>query len=380
MPRPLSDDEVRHRYGLPPDATVRRVDVGADGRVRLPPDSFTLATLASRLETATWDRPTVVAGQSAQLAVRATWVGEGSPAEVVLKDARNRTVGRGGGPVHRDRAVVEVPVSRDAEGLAVADVRLPELGLSVTSGPLLVLPWIELAPRWERDGRPAEVAVEGGVLSLVVGVDARRDLLPDLEGAAVRLAVRVGDPPEPVVELRGTVRDREVRVEWRAALPGARLDIARQAALDLAADRAAALRGEPPYRYDRPALSFTAELHGARAVSADLPFADPLVLSVVDVAGGAASGRAVALAWPDGSVEERTLDADGRLAVEEAPPGPVEVTVPPAEGGAGEGAPEPPADADATVDVPARAGRGHVAVVPTGQHTHLRLLPFVLSP
>ena len=384
MPRPLSDAEARRRYGLPPDATVRRADVGPDGTVRLEPDSFTLATLPSRLEWAAWDRPTVVAGEAARLTVQGTWVGEDNPVDVALKDARNRTVGRASTTISRSRVVVEVPVSRDAEGAAVADVRLPDLGLSVTSGPLLVLPWIELAPRWEQDGAPAKVAREGGVASLVVGVDARRDLLPTLEGAAVRLTVHVGDPPEPVVELRGTVRDREVRVDWRTTLPGARLDIVRQAVLDRAADRAGTPRGEPPYRYVRPALSFAAELHGVVAVSPDLPFADMLGLSVADLAaGGAASGRAVSLTWPDGSTEEHTLDADGRLALDTALPGPVEVSVPPAEGGAADEGAEPPAppdDADAVVEVPARAGRGHVVVVPTGQHSHLRLLPFVLSP
>ena len=252
MARPLTDNEIRRRYGLPPDAAVRRATVGPDGRVVVHPDSFTLATTTPRLEWAAWDRPTVVAGGVARLTIQGTWVGEDNPVEVALKDGRDRTVGRATTRMYRSRVVVEVPVSREAEGAAAADVRLPDLGLSVTSGPLLVLPWIELSPRWEDDGAPAETAREGGVATLVVGVDARRDLLPNLEGAAVRLVVRVGDPPEPVVELRGTVRDREVRVDWRAGLPGARLDIARQAVLDLAgrpgggAARGAAVPLRPP--------------------------------------------------------------------------------------------------------------------------------------
>lgn len=381
MPRTLSDDDVRRRYGLPPDAAVCRADVGPDGRVRLDPDSFTLATVTPRFEWAAWDRPTVVAGHPARLTVQCTWVGEGNPVEVVLKDARNRTVGRAETAMYGSRAVVGVPVAREAEGVAAADVRLPDIGLAGTSGPLLVLPWIELSPRWEQDGAPTQTAREGGVVSLVVGVDARRDLLADLEGAPVRLTVRAGELAEPIVELRGAVRDREVRVDWRAALPGARLDMARQALLDRAADRAGAPRGEPPYRYRRPALSFTAELHGVEAASPDLPFADALTLSVVDLAaGGAAADRPVTLTWPDGSVEEQALDADGRLVVEEAMPGPVEVALAPAEGGAAAEPPAPPDDADVVVDVPPRAGRGYTAVVPTGQHTCLRLLPFVLSP
>ena len=376
-----SDDDIRQRYGLGPDAQVQRARAGADGRVRLVPDSFTVVTLESALEWAAWDRPVAVAGSVATLSVRGRWVGEGAPVEVEATDARGRRVARAKGPMHRDETAVEVPIPRDTEGVVVAQARIADLGLKVTSGPLVVLPWIELAPRWERDGAPASVAPDGQPVTLVVGVDARRDLLPRLEGAPVRLAVAVGEPPEPVVELRGVVQDREVRVDWQASLPHPRLDIARQALLDRAADRAGAPRGEPPYRYERPALSFTAELHGVVASSDPLPVADALALSVVDLAtGAAAASRPVTLVWPDGTAEEHTLDADGRLEIDEGLPGPVEVAIPPADGGEGAEPSPPPDDADVVADVPVLPGRGHVALVPTGQHTHLRLLPFVLSP
>ena len=374
-----SDADVRQQYGLAPDAPVHRARVGADGRVRPSPDSFTVATLPSALEWAVWDRPAVVAGTVATLTVRGRWVGEGAPVEVDVTDARGRRIARSSGPMHRDQAAVEVPIPRDAEGVVAAVARVADLGIKVTSGPLLVLPWIELAPRWERDGAAAGRALDGEPVTLVVGVDARRDLLPKLEGAAVRLAVGVGEPPEPVAELRGVVRDREVRVDWRASLPGPRLDILRQSTLDRAADRASAPRGEPPYRYERPALSFTAELHGVVAASDPLPLADRFVLSVVDLATGTpAASRPVTLVWPDGAAEGHTLDADGQLEVAEALPGPVEVSIPPADGGGASDASSD--DADAVADVPVLPGRGHVALVPTGQHTHLRLLPFVLSP
>ncbi len=380
MPQP-SDAGVRQQYGLAPDAQVRRARMAADGRVRLTPDSFTLVEVESALEWATWSRPVVVAGTTATLAVRGRWVGEGAPVQVEVTDGRGRRVARADGPMHRDRAVVEVPVPRDAEGVAVAVARVADLGLDVASGPLVVLPWIELTPRWERDGAPASVAQDGQAVTLVVGVDARRDLLPRLEGEPVRLAVAVGEPPEPVVELRGVVRDQEVRVDWRASLPRPRLYIVRQALLDRAADRAGAPHGQPPYRYQRPELVFTAELHNVVAASSRLPVADALALSVADLAtGAAAASRPVRLVWADGTAEDHTLDAEGRLEIGEALPGPVEVSVPPADASDASAPCEPPADADVVADVPVLPGRGHVALVPTGQHTHLRLLPFVLSP
>ena len=376
-----TDDEVRRRYGLPPGARVVRPRPDALGRVTVEPDAFAVVTLDSALEWAAWDRPVAVSGTSARLSVQGTFVGEGAPVHVDVTDARGRRLARADGQMHRDVSTVEIALPRDAEGVAIAVARIPDLGLEVASGPLVVLPWIELSPRWERDGRPARCAHHGETVSLVVDVDARRDLLPELEGVPVHLAVRSGSPPVPVVELRGVVRDREVRVEWLASMPTPRLEIVRQGALDRAADRAGLPRGEPPYRYERPAFTFEAWLHTARALSPELPVADTLTLSVADVSTGtAAAGRAVDLVWPDGSTEELALDADGRLTVGEAPPGPVEVVVALEEGAGAPATGDVPDDADVVADVPAVPGRGHVALVPTGQHTHLRLLPFVLSP
>ncbi|WP_420457089.1 hypothetical protein [Rubrivirga sp.] len=381
MPSP-TDDEIRQRYGLPPGTRIVRSRGPVGERVRLDPDSFHYRVIESELVWAAWDRPVAVAGQTARLTVQGVAVGEGAPVRADVTDARGRRVARAEALMYRDAVVVDVPIPRQTEGVAVAVARIDDLGLEVTSGPLVVLPWIELSPRWERDGRPAEVATPDEPVTLVVGVDARRDLLPKLEGAAVRLAVRVGELSEPVVELRGVVRDREVRVDWRAVLPGARLDIARQALLDRAADRAGAPRGEPPYRYERPALSFAADLHGVVAVSPPLPVAEPVTLSVVNLAagGGPAAGREVTLEWPDGSTETQSLDAHGRLALDDVLPGPVEVALQPADGEPAEEPSPPPDDADAVLDVPVQPGRGYAALVPTGQHTHLRLLPFILSP
>ena len=380
MPR-LTDDEIRARYGLPPGTRIVRLRPDALGRVRVEPDAFAYVEVESALDRATWDRPVAVAGTTVALTVRGVKVGEGAPVEVEVTDSRGRRVARASGLMYRDALSVEVPVPRTAEGVVVAVVRIRDLGLEVVSGPLVVLPWIELSPRWERGGRPADVAQHGHPVGLVVDVDARRDLLPDLEGAAVDLVVRVGSPAEPLVKLRGVVRDREVRVEWVASLPTPRLDLARQAVLDRAADHAGAPRGEAPYRYERPALTFAARLHTAEAVSPELPLADALTLSVADVASGTpAAGRTATLVWPDGSTEDHVLDAAGRLTIDEALPGPVEVTVPVGDGDDTATPSGTPDDADVVADVRVLPGRGHVALVPTGQHTHLRLLPFVLSP
>lgn len=164
----MSAGDVRRRYGLAPDATVRRSRAVADGTVRLTPDSFTVVELRSALDGSARDRPVVVAGSTARLTVWGTFVGEGSPLAATLRDARNRTTGRGDGPVHRDRAVVAVEVgrqtaARESDGvLCAADLRVTGLGLAAVSPSLLVLPFAELVDaRWATDR-----AVEGETVGL----------------------------------------------------------------------------------------------------------------------------------------------------------------------------------------------------------------------
>ncbi len=225
MPRSPSDDEIRQRYGLPPGTRVVRLTPDALGRVRVTPDAFAYVEVASALEGAAWDRPVVVAGTTARLTVQGTMVGDGAggvpPArvEVTLKDARDRTVGRGDGPMHRDRAVVSVAVDRRAaeqnpDGvLCAADVEIRDLGLKIVGAPLLVLPFAVLDDaRWSApEARDGDVVVLSCRLSgTPAGVErAGREPVEVLRGD------EGGDAFEPVAALRATVDRGRIEVQWR---------------------------------------------------------------------------------------------------------------------------------------------------------------------
>lgn len=70
-----SDGDIRRRYGLDPDAQIRRVASDGTQPVRLTPDSLTEVTLTSELDAAAWDRPVVVAGTTGRLSVQGASVG-----------------------------------------------------------------------------------------------------------------------------------------------------------------------------------------------------------------------------------------------------------------------------------------------------------------
>ena len=327
-----SDDEIRRRYGLPPGTRIVRLTPDELGRVRVEPDAFAYVTVRSALEWGTWDRPAVVAGGVVRLSVQGTMVGEGAPVEVTLKDARDRTVGRGRGRMHRDRVVVPVEVDRraadrDPDGvLCAADVEVRDLGLTVVSAALLVLPFAEL-----RDARwGAPEARDGDVVGLScrlsgspAGVEragrgtAEVEVLRGDEGGGDGLAAVF----EPVASLRAPVVDGRLSVQWRVGYGAdGKARIATQPELDEAAGRT----GAAPERYRRPAWRFRVRLAGLEAESPDMAYRDHVDLAWDADTERPAAGAPVEVSLADGTTQEETLGDDGRLRLADVPPGPVE--------------------------------------------------------
>ena len=334
VPSP-SDDEIRRRYGLPPGTRIVRSRGPVGERVRLTPDGFHVREVESALDGAVWGRPVVVAGATVPLTVRGVAVGEGSPVRVTLRDARDRVVGRGESRMHRDRAVVPVEVDRraaerDPDGaLCAADVELPELGLKTVSAPLLVLPFAELqGARWG-----AAEARDGDVVSLScrlsgspAGVEragrepAEVEVLRGPEGGDAG-GDGLATAFEPVATFRVPVTDGRVEAEWRVGHePEGKAQIATQPELDAAAERSGGAAG----RYARPAWRFRVRLAGLAVESGELGYRDHVALAWDDETDRPAAGAPVEVRLADGSVRHEALGDDGRLRLDDVPPGPVE--------------------------------------------------------
>ena len=331
----LTDDEVRRRYGLPPGSRVRRSRGPAGEPVRLAPDSFTLREVESSLEWAAWDRPVAVAGTTARLTVQGAFVGEGSPVEVVLKDARNRTVGSAAGAVYRDRAVVEVAVDRRAAArepdgvLCAADVKLPELNLRTVSAPLLVLPYAELVgAEWS-----AAHASEGEAVTLSCRVTGTAAGVRRLEGRVAEVEVLRGDggeplggntPFEPVVTLRVPVEDGRVEVTWRVSYDAeSKIRIVTQSELDTTAERT----GTTADRYRRSVYRFRVRLAGLEVGSDALEYRDHVEFGIGHGGGGAYEGLVALVERPDGERVEVEVGRSGIVRIDPAPPGPYRIEV-----------------------------------------------------
>ena len=338
MPHNLTDDGVRQRYGLPPETRIVRLTPDGVGRVRIEPDAFGLVEVESTLERAVWDRQIVVAGGTVRLSVQGAFVGEGSPVRVVLRDGRDRLVGRGTGRMHRDRAVVEVEVDRraadrDPDGaLCAADVELTELGLAVVSAPLLVLPYAELRDaRWSeaeaRDGDEVELSCR--LSGSPAGVEGAGREVADVEvfrgdeGASGGAGgAGLGSVFEPVVTLRVPVVDGRLSARWRVGYDAeGKARIATQMELDAVAERT----GAEAERYARPVWRFRVWLAGLVAESGEMGYQDWVELELVDADGAPVADTPYVVYLADGTTREGALGADGRAREDDVPPGPVRI-------------------------------------------------------
>ena len=273
-----------------------------------------------------------MAGTTVSLTAQGLAVGEGSPVRVTLKDARNRTVGRGSGPMHGDRAVVSIEIDRRAAerepdgALCAADVELTELGLTVVSAPLLVVPFAELRDaRWDvseaRDGD--DVGLSCRLSGSPAGVEragretAEIEVCCGDEGGAEGL----GSAFEPVTTFRVPVVDGRISARWRVGYPPeSKAQIATQPEFDAAAERS----GEAAGQYRRPVWRFRVRLAGLAAESAEMGYRDHVDLAWDAGTDRPAGGAAVEVRLADGTVREETLGEDGRLRLADVPPGPVE--------------------------------------------------------
>ena len=225
--------------------------------------------------------------------------------------------------------------AREPDGvLCVADVEIRDLGLKIPSPRLWVLPSAELVDaRWSVDW-----TAEGEAVGLSCRVTGTAEGAKRLEGRVAEVDILRGDEGaggggaggaglaslfEPVVTLRVPVRDGRIEAQWRVGYDaGGKARIATQPELDAVAERT----GAEAVRYARPAWRFRVRLAGLVAESGEMGYRDHVDLAWDAETDRPAAGAPVEVRLADGTTREEALGEDGRLRLDDVPPGPVEAT------------------------------------------------------
>jgi hypothetical protein len=266
--------------------------------------------IASTLERVAWDRRLAAPGARVGLDVRTHFVGNGAQVQVQLRDGAGTTFSTftEGITAGRLRAAVSVPP--EARDTLFADVKLPKHGLQTTSPPLPLTPPITVRdPKWQKDGSAATEARRGDTLTLTATVEGAPD---GLEAELVIFEHDSDGAHDLITRFPTRIRTEKIEPEWDFEYHEDTDDVP--------------TAGETETGYQHPEYFFRVDVGGLTAQSDTLKFQDWVAFEVRDAFGNVPEDvTGLVILAPDGTELEKSLDADGRVRLEDTLPGVYEV-------------------------------------------------------
>lgn len=267
-------------------------------------DQVTKVELTSELGAVEWSRRVAAPNALVVLRGETVYVGTSAPVEVQLRDGGGGVVGTAKGTVVAGRFSIPLQVPAKAQRGLVAEVKLPEHGLSGKSVALIVPGPVEVTnARWS-----AKEARRGDVLTLTADVKGAPD------GTPAELTIYEHDADgahDRITGFEALVRGGRVEAKWEYEYHEDTDDIATEAEAE---------RG-----YHPPEYFFRVSVHGIFADSELLTFQDFLEIRLTDRHGTPVPGASYVLSLPDGSERRGKLDDHGEATEQDIPPGRVEV-------------------------------------------------------
>jgi hypothetical protein len=272
-------------------------------------------TLPSEIDSVHWDRRQAAPGGKVGLDIRTLFCGDGSQIQIKLKDAQGTVHTTLSGKLRDNRVNIDLRVPKQAKGGLVAQVKLPNHGLSAESWALKILDPVRVrSPKWS-----TETVSRGDVVTLTA--EARG--APDGRQARVRIFER--NPGrgahDPVTHLQPRTEGGAVEVMYQFRYPGDTADILPE--------------WEAPNGYTQPGFFYTVEVAGVTADSKTskskgvMTFVDDLTVQVVDAKSGAPyANQKTQITLADGSTKEKTTSGSGKVELNEIPPGPAKIRLP----------------------------------------------------
>ncbi len=279
-------------------------------------DAKEKVTLTASIVYAEWQQSYACVGQKASFEIGTIFVGQGAPVQAKGKSKKGKNLGTVTGKVRANKFIGEFTIPSDTKigDMVSFDVKLPKNGLSTTSNHVAAVPPIIVSDlSWS-----ASEARRGEVLTLKASVEN----LP--EGAQVKVIIYEYDQDgahDKIVELPATVTSKKIELQW---------------AYEYHEDTDEIPTDEEMQRYGRsynpPEYFFTVKVDnqefGRRQESGLLLFKDWIEIQLVDDQHDSVPNQHYVVTLPDGTTREGDLDDNGRVRLEDIPPGEVTITYP----------------------------------------------------
>jgi len=264
--------------------------------------------LESSIQQVYWTRRAAAPGGTVGLEVFTHYVGNNSEIKIELTDKSGESHGNFTDKIHGNHFWGPVNVPVNAKDQLIAEVKLSKHSLSQKSGPLVILPPVQITNmKWDKNE-----ARRGDILKLTADVKG----VPDGVEAMVEIWEHDADGAHDfVTKFPVQVKNKKVEAEWEYQYLDDTDDIP--------------THEEAERGYSNPEYFWRVSLYGRQFSEEQdcelLKFLDHLEVHVVDVQGKPVAGREVDAHFADGTSQTVRTDGDGIAHFESAAPGPVDV-------------------------------------------------------
>ena len=269
-----------------------------------PTDETTQITLPSAIEQVLWTQPAAAPRAAVGLEVFTTYVGNNAEMEIELSDEGGAKHGTFKDKIHGNAFGAGIVVPEEAREALYATVKLPRHGLEMKSGPLKIIPPIEITnPAWS-----APEARRGDILTLTADIKGAPD---GTEAEIIIFEHDADDAHDLITQFPVLVESNKVEAEWEYEYHEDTDDIPTEE--------------ESEKGYQWPEYFFRVRIGGVFSDSELLKFKDWIEIELVDESGNPIPDKEYILHLPDGQERKGRLDEQGYVRVEEVPPGPCKI-------------------------------------------------------
>jgi hypothetical protein len=263
--------------------------------------------LESSIQQVYWTRRAAAPGGTIGLEVFTHYVGNNSEIKIDLTDKSGKSHGNFTDKIHGNHFWGPVKVPANAKEELYATVKLPKHSLSQKSGPLIILPLVEITnAKWDK-----KEARRGDILKLTADIKG----VPDGVEAFIEIWEHDADGVHDfVTKFPVQVKSKKIEAEWEFEYHEDTDDIPSA--------------GETEKGYHTPEYFFRVRAGEVTAESGLLEFKDWVEIQLIDDRGNIVPHQRYRVTLPDGTTREGELDDNAKARLEDIPPGNVTIIYP----------------------------------------------------
>jgi len=272
-------------------------------------DSEHSIKLDPKLVSMMWRDGVAYAGGKAFFEVTTAFVGNGAKIKATGKSAKGKKLGKINGKMLANRFVdaFDIPEDMDKDDKIYFDIDISGNSLSGTSEMIPVQPVVRVSNmKWSED-----IARRGDVLKLTADVKGIKN------GTEVLVTIFEYDRDsshDKIVSIPSTINDEKLELEWEYEYHEDTDEIPSQEEMERYGSQ-----------YNPPEYFFTIKIggkeYGREQESGLLEFKDWIELELYDDDGNPRADEDYKIIFADGSEQEGKLDSEGKVRLEDIPPG-----------------------------------------------------------